>query len=312
MYPYDEETGALNVATGPGALSQINAMVTQGNEQARKDALASGLIGAGAGLLGYDKSMGPAAGLGAGLAGFNKAYDTQLIANKPKVTPLANGAFVLVQYPDGRQEIVKNDEVMKYMSDKSKSDAEIWKAKKDYELQGQAELAGKKDDIKTASEFRPMANSSKSLLDTYDKALEIVGKQGTSAQVQAAAPGLFGAFPSLGKAMGGSEVANNKLLQGLAVDEQLLNTAKTKGAISEKEMALFASPIPAMTDDRETVWKPWLNERRAVLQKLKEFYESEAARGESATARPSAGGSRGSMAPSSIPGLSSGAAKYFQ
>lgn len=149
MYPYDEETGALNMSTGPGALSQINAMVTQGNEQARRDALSSGLIGAGAGLLGYDKSMGPAAGLGAALGGFNRAYDTQLVANRPKVTPLANGAFVLVQYPDGRQEIVKNDEVAKYMSDKAKTDAELWKAKEDYKGNVQTRVAAEKDANKT-------------------------------------------------------------------------------------------------------------------------------------------------------------------
>lgn len=152
MYPYDEETGALNMSAGPGMLSQINNMVAQGNQQARQDALSSGLIGAGAGLLGYDKSKGPAAGLGAGLAGFNQAYDTQLVANKPKVTPLAGGAFVLVQYPDGRQEIVKNDEVAKYMGDAKAKELEVWTAKEQKKAEIQGNLANQKLADKTALE----------------------------------------------------------------------------------------------------------------------------------------------------------------
>lgn len=185
MYPYDEETGALNMSAGPGMLSQINNMVAQGNQQARQDALASGLIGAGAGLLGYDKSKGPAAGLGTGLAGFNQAYDTQLVANKPKVTPLAGGAFVLVQYPDGRQEIVKNDEVMKYMNDKAAKDAELWKAKTDYKSEADVRAAGQKLGNKTglenAGEVAGSMNQANELRGIADKLIStkdtVAGKE---------------------------------------------------------------------------------------------------------------------------------------
>lgn len=199
------------------------------------------------------------------------------------------------------------------LQSKAENEINLWKQKKVFEGEVNAGLASKKEDIKTGSEYRPLAASSKSLLDQYDKALEVVGKQGGAAQIQAAAPGLFGAFPKLAEATGGNEVANNKLLQSLAVDETLLNTAKTKGAISDKEMALFKSPVPALTDDRETVWKPWLAERKAVLEKLNQFYESEAARGDSTASRPSdGGGNRGSMSTSSIPNLSPRASQYFQ
>lgn len=300
----NEDNGLLNVIQSPGALSQINQMVAQGNDQARQDALSSGLIAAGAGLLGYDKSKGPAAGLGAALGGFNQAYDESIKTNKPKVVPLAGGAFVLVQHPDGRQEIVKNEDVAKFLSDQSASKFEQALQKIGYQGQVTRQNQAAQTDNKTAAEFRPMLSSSQSLLSQYDKALDIVGTQGTKAQLQGAFPGIAGAF-------GGDEVANNKLLQSLAVDETLLNTAKTKGAISDKEMALFKSPIPALTDDRKTVWEPWLKERRAVLEKLSKFYESEVARGE-ADGGSAPAPSKPSIQSSSIPGLSSGAAKYFQ
>ena len=53
-------------------------------------------------------------------------------------------------------------------------------------------------------------------------------------------------------------------LKQIIVDETLLSTAKTKGAVSDKEMALFASGIPTMNDDEET-WKAWLNQRRSWI-----------------------------------------------
>ena len=58
-----------------------------------------------------------------------------------------------------------------------------------------------------------------------------------------------------------------KLLQGFKVDDTLLRTAHTKGAISDKEMALFESPLPDITED-EGVWKLYLNDRAEVIRKV--------------------------------------------
>ena len=49
-------------------------------------------------------------------------------------------------------------------------------------------------------------------------------------------------------------------LKQIAVDTTLLNTAKTKGAISDREMALFQSPVPSMYAT-EGVWREWLQSR---------------------------------------------------
>jgi hypothetical protein len=53
-------------------------------------------------------------------------------------------------------------------------------------------------------------------------------------------------------------------IKQIIVDQTLMSTAKTKGAISDKEMALFKSGIPTMNDSEKT-WKAWLNERRTWI-----------------------------------------------
>jgi hypothetical protein len=45
------------------------------------------------------------------------------------------------------------------------------------------------------------------------------------------------------------------------VDEILKNVAKTKGAISDREMATFERPMPSMMAD-EAVWLDWIDAKR--------------------------------------------------
>lgn len=67
---------------------------------------------------------------------------------------------------------------------------------------------------------------------------------------------------------GDANRANLRLqMEGIALNEQLLFTAQTKGAITDREMAMFRKPIPRITDD-EAVWVAWLEPRAAVLNQL--------------------------------------------
>ena len=67
---------------------------------------------------------------------------------------------------------------------------------------------------------------------------------------------------------GNAERANLRLqMEGIALNEQLLFTERTKGAITDREMAMFRAPIPKITDD-EGVWIAWLEPRAAVLNQL--------------------------------------------
>ena len=68
--------------------------------------------------------------------------------------------------------------------------------------------------------------------------------------------------------MAGTDEASIRLrLQELVVDKTLSNTAFTKGAISDKEMALFRSDIPQFTDSEE-IWEKWLKDYEAATRMM--------------------------------------------
>lgn len=67
---------------------------------------------------------------------------------------------------------------------------------------------------------------------------------------------------------GDANRANLRLqMEGIALNEQLLFTAQTKGAITDREMAMFRKPIPKITDSEE-LWIAWLTPRADVLNQL--------------------------------------------
>ena len=275
--------GILGMPSGILSQEQATQMMGASNDQARNSALSSGAIAAGAGLLSAPNLR---EGLAQGLTGFNRGYNTELLANRPKVTPLANGAFSQITFPDGRVEVVSNDDVQKFLGEQNQANI----LGKIQIAQNTADLGATRDqsraDIKTREDATPLLRSTNELIGKYANALDIVSAQASpdnvysipgigsvnKAQAQALAPGLAGFF-------GGDQVAANKFLQELKVAETLANTALTKGAISNAEMALFMSPIPALTDDREKVWKPWLEARKPVLEKIQKFYSEQAAKG---------------------------------
>lgn len=276
--------GILGMPSGILSQEQGTQLMDASNDQARNRALSAGAMAAGAGLLGAPNLR---EGLSQGLTGFNRGYNTELLANRPKVTPLADGAFSQITFPDGRVEVMSNQDVQKFIQ--SQNQANI--LGKMQVAQTTANLGAERDqaraDRETRSDAAPLLRSTNELIGKYANALDIVSAQASpdnvysipgigsvnKAQAQALAPGLAGFF-------GGDQVASNKFLQELKVAETLANTALTKGAISNAEMALFMSPIPALTDDREKVWKPWLEARKPVLEKIQKFYASRATTGQ--------------------------------
>ena len=74
-------------------------------------------------------------------------------------------------------------------------------------------------------------------------------------------------FDSIGMGDSEREAFRYELRQTI-VDNTLLNTAQTKGAISDREMALFQSGVPKMTDTEE-VWKSWIKARQANLRQIR-------------------------------------------
>jgi hypothetical protein len=72
--------------------------------------------------------------------------------------------------------------------------------------------------------------------------------------------------------MGNPEASIRNDLQGLIVDSALINTAQTKGAISNQEMELFLSDAPDFLTDDEQKIRTWTAQRRqayaAIVHRL--------------------------------------------
>ncbi len=66
---------------------------------------------------------------------------------------------------------------------------------------------------------------------------------------------------------GGKKPSYRLRLEKLKVNEGLANIAKTKGAISDREMKLFLSPAPVLSDD-ESVWRDWIRTKMVMEQEL--------------------------------------------
>lgn len=63
--------------------------------------------------------------------------------------------------------------------------------------------------------------------------------------------------------------AKRLILSELQVNATLAYTAQTKGAITDREMALFQTPVPKLTDD-EQVWISWLEPQLEILKQLQQ------------------------------------------
>lgn len=237
-------------------------------------------------------------------------------AQKPKVTHLPGTPFFSVMGPNGTFQILDSAQLKDYYAQERENkltdrvDGMVAQGKINSAVQ-QAQV-----DRKTSAEVRPALNETTSLLGKYSEAMDMISGQGTWAQIQGI-PGISGVAGFFGT----DDAAKNRFLQGLSVSETLLNTALTKGAISNEEMKLFKSPIPNLSDDREKVWKPFIEQRMAVLRKLEAFQKAEAARGERGVSlegavqaspqpsqAPQVAPKAGGMA---VPGLSERASKYF-
>jgi len=64
-----------------------------------------------------------------------------------------------------------------------------------------------------------------------------------------------------------TKAAERLILEELSVFATLEFTAKTKGAITDREMALFQRPVPKITDD-EDVWINWIEPRLEILNQV--------------------------------------------
>ena len=67
---------------------------------------------------------------------------------------------------------------------------------------------------------------------------------------------------------GDEDAAKRLILSKVRIDDALLRTAQTKGAITEMEMRLFLEPSPNKWRD-ERVWLDWINMRIDAINRVK-------------------------------------------
>ena len=105
------------------------------------------------------------------------------------------------------------------------------------------------------------------IIGTYDSSIAEMDR--LYADVFAAGDELTGPYDGfMGKWVdnlrGNPEAYTRLAMDQFKVDEILKNVAKTKGAISDREMATFERPMPSMMAD-EKVWLDWIYEKRKLL-----------------------------------------------
>lgn len=311
--PYGSPAGGPQLPAGPLSAQPQEAPGFFQRLQSRPDAGAinDGLIQAGIGVL---SGKNPQEGLAQGLSGFNTGYEAKKASDKaektPKIIPLQDGAFTMLVYPDGTQKVVKNGEVAQYVNDQNTAKAIVDIAK----ARAAAEETRKTNEhnvtFKNAEEARAALQTTDSGLSTYEQAAKVLNDQGIWSQVQGI-PGV----KSVAEFFGTDASAGNQFLNNLKVDNSLLMTARSKGAISDAEMKLFAETSPSLSADREKVWKPWVQQRLDALKKVQAWQQSEVSRGNpgAASAAPTAAPApaAGKYGGQAVPGLSANAQKYF-
>lgn len=263
--------GILNPSTySPGILdqSQMNPAIQQGTNQARNQALNSGLMAAGAGLLGANNLS---EGLSQGLSGFNRAYDTSLVANRPKVTPLADGAFSQISFPDGTVQIVANPDVEKAIlkRDAAKGEASLNRAVTvatltDANKTGQLEL---KDNLTTAgpgavTTFNPAITSS---VDKLDKIYNWIDTGAADKVLGMNLPPASEAIDRVyGRAVGTENYKNRRELDSFIGMSVLDKAQAMKGALSDNDIK-FLEKIQPKSDDPAPKKLEYLREFKARI-----------------------------------------------
>lgn len=187
---------------------------------------------------------------------------------KPQVTPLANGAFSQVTWPDGRIELMSNDDAQSFL-----------KGMKEMGIDGQILAAGVRADTAAPSasqqkldqETRRALDGNNQQVERYKNASSIIDRMGAP-ELQAL-PGVA----QLGQLFGTDAAGVQQKLAELKVDEAFANKAVNQGAITDFERGILLGPLPKDYADTN-LWKQFINDRLAILQKIKAFNESEVAR----------------------------------
>ncbi len=224
-------------------------------------ALWDAMIQGGAGLLG-GKNLKE--GLSEGFSKFGTAYDAsrkarleEQLLKKPKIVPLADGAFSMIIDSDGNQKVVKNDEVAKYVENLTglKLDAALQKALVSG-LITQGTQFGKprqEADLVTVQKYNPAEYQYNS--DIASRTLSWLEKGGN----EALGSPLLGLMrdETVGRVFGTDDKVVRDWLTSIMTADTMSRVKNLPGSLSEKELAFLEKNKPPK--DAPTVeWVKWL------------------------------------------------------
>ena len=144
---------------------------------------------------------------------------------------------------------------------------EDYKAQKDEQdrLDGleAAKLDAQGKSAKGNSEIQEQIDQFDQTLAKFDEGLGYVQEDGITGPWD----GFVGAL--LDRVRGDPKAAKRLLLQELKVDDVLIRIAQTKGAISDREMKIFAEPAPKVDLDDESTWRTWIERKRDAMRSVR-------------------------------------------
>lgn len=237
------------------------------------------------------------------LLNLQRADSEAASANKPKVTPLADGAFSLISYPDGSTKIVKNEDVAKFLGEQQTT--KFTQALEKVKLQGQTNTQTGNDKLafketleaaggpNASVEFNPAVTTT---IGTIDKLLGGIPSADTvkTPMGNIESPFLANlADQTFGRVAGTADYELRRDFDTLVNTDVLSLAEKMKGALSDKDV-LFLKSIQPKPDDPVNRKIAYLTElrRRAEAGENKRIAAAQSLRGQggNSTAPKTSGG----------------------
>jgi hypothetical protein len=266
-----DQGGALYGSSDSGApaapsLSPFQQLLQQRANDPNK-ALWDSLGSAGAAILG-GKDLKD--GLAAGGDAFNKQYDKtfkeQQEQNTPKVTPMADGAFSMVQLPGQPPQVVPNEKVAEFLRQKQILATEAGTQKALTVMNARAQAQQNQQNRKYGQESAPLALQFQQQDTDIDNARKLEAGGPNAPQLAAAL------FPKLAGATDAPQVALQQLRARIAATNISLQTSMQKGATTDKERATIAQDVPDVTAGPE-VWREFYDRTQPLVKKNYQYHQ---------------------------------------
>lgn len=263
---------APSTPLGQAMNPQLAAML-QHQAQDPNMSMSNGLIAAGSAMLGGKNLQD---GMSAAGTAFNNSFDgtlnQQRDLNTPKVVPLADGAFSMVQMPGGQPQVMPNSQVQQFMLGKMQQQAQIAAGKVQLQANLKAQGQQEQDDRTNARENQTKLVTTDNAIAANQRALAAAQDQATNSPNMSR---IAGALPGVAQTFGWDDAQGNLKIQRATVDGALVQDALKKGAITDQQAGFLNSDVPAPTADRATVVIPWLKQQGEILQKIRDFQASQ-------------------------------------